>query len=175
MNKQLELVKEFQETFQQPILSKDQDISVERRKLKLALLFEELTELAEAYGLKGEMVNICEGYCSKEWEAENSEILNKVEVLDATGDLTYILAGTILENGQQEVFDNAFEDIHNSNMSKLCISMVEEVLTINKYHNENIEVYSKKLNEKYIGIFRKSDNKILKNINYKTVDLNKYI
>lgn len=124
MNKQLELVKEFQEAFQQPVLSKDQDISVERRKLRLALLFEELTELADAYGLERTFrEEICRksiNYRAVSTYGEDTNILDKVEVLDATGDLAYILAGTILENGQQEVFDDAFQDIHDSNMSKLC-------------------------------------------------------
>lgn len=191
MNKQLELVKEFQESFQQPTLTKNQDISIERRKLRLSLLFEELTELADAYGLKGTLFIITNKYGTDLLKGNkgpyedtnfenifNTNILNKVEVLDATGDLAYILAGTILENGQQKVFDSAFEDIHNSNMSKLCTidnpKEVEE--TVFKYLSEGVTTQARQLNKSnYVGIFRISDNKILKNINYKPVDLTKYI
>ena len=40
------------------------------------------------------------------------------EVLDALGDITYILAGTILNHGLKEVIDDAFSEIHRSNMAK---------------------------------------------------------
>lgn len=44
---------------------------------------------------------------------------NMIEVLDALVDRMYILLGTILEHGMQDVFDDAFAEVHSSNMSKL--------------------------------------------------------
>jgi predicted HAD superfamily Cof-like phosphohydrolase len=42
-----------------------------------------------------------------------------VEVADALGDQLYILCGTILAHGMQNVITDVFDEIHNSNMSKL--------------------------------------------------------
>ena len=56
---------------------------------------------------------------------ENGEYLeaakkgNVVEVADALGDMLYILCGTIIEHGMQNVIDDVFEEIHRSNLSKL--------------------------------------------------------
>jgi predicted HAD superfamily Cof-like phosphohydrolase len=176
INEQLELVSEFQNAFEQPILNKEDEIPVERRKLRLSLLFEELTELADAYGLEGYFEKLCFHNCNQDGVFnEDTNILNKKEVLDATCDLQYILSGTILENGQQNEFDSAFKDVHDSNMSKLCKGMKEAALTIQDYQSKGINVTYKKISKDLIAIIRESDNKILKNINYKPVNLNKYI
>ena len=42
-----------------------------------------------------------------------------VEVADALGDQLYILCGTILAHGMQNVITDVFDEIHKSNMSKL--------------------------------------------------------
>ena len=58
-------------------------------------------------------------------EEENNEYLNAalkgdyVEVADALGDELYVLLGTIIEHGMQDVIDMVFNEIHISNMSKL--------------------------------------------------------
>ena len=58
-------------------------------------------------------------------EEENNEYLDAalkggfVEVADALGDELYVLLGTIIEHGMQDVIQNVFEEIHRSNMSKL--------------------------------------------------------
>lgn len=56
---------------------------------------------------------------------ENGEYLEAAlsgdleQVADALGDMLYILCGTILEHGMQEVIEPVFEAIQKSNMSKL--------------------------------------------------------
>ncbi|MEN8927648.1 MAG: nucleoside triphosphate pyrophosphohydrolase family protein [Flavobacteriales bacterium] len=56
---------------------------------------------------------------------ENEEYLeaakanDMVEVADALGDMLYILCGTILSHGMQHKITEVFEEIQNSNMSKL--------------------------------------------------------
>ena len=50
-------------------------------------------------------------------EAANTNDL--VEVADALGDMLYILCGTILSHGMQHVIEEVFDEIQNSNMSKL--------------------------------------------------------
>jgi predicted HAD superfamily Cof-like phosphohydrolase len=42
-----------------------------------------------------------------------------IEVADALGDMLYILFGTIITHGMQDVIDEVFEEIQRSNMSKL--------------------------------------------------------
>ena len=42
-----------------------------------------------------------------------------VEILDALADIGYILAGTIINHGMQDIYDDAFDEVHRSNMAKL--------------------------------------------------------
>lgn len=44
---------------------------------------------------------------------------NLIEVADALGDQLYILIGTILRHGMQDIIEEVFNEIHSSNMSKL--------------------------------------------------------
>ena len=44
---------------------------------------------------------------------------NLVEVLDALADQLYIVYGTIISHGLQDVIEEAFDRVHKSNMSKL--------------------------------------------------------
>lgn len=50
-------------------------------------------------------------------EAANTGDL--VEVADALGDMLYILCGTMLTHGMQDKIVQVFDEIHQSNMSKL--------------------------------------------------------
>jgi len=56
---------------------------------------------------------------------ENDEYLQAcleediIGIADALGDQLYILCGTILKHGMQNVIENVFDEIHASNMSKL--------------------------------------------------------
>ena len=50
-------------------------------------------------------------------EAANANDL--VEVADALGDMLYILCGTILTHGMQHIIEEVFDEIQQSNMSKL--------------------------------------------------------
>ena len=58
-------------------------------------------------------------------DEENREYLeaaknnDMVEVADALGDMLYILCGTIITHGMQDIIDEVFEEIQRSNMSKL--------------------------------------------------------
>ncbi len=48
--------------------------------------------------------------------ANNNDI---IEVADALGDMLYILCGTIIEHGMQDIIEPVFDEIQKSNMSKL--------------------------------------------------------
>lgn len=54
---------------------------------------------------------------SEYWSACKDK--NKVEILDALVDQMYILCGTIVSHGMQNVFNEAFRRVHENNMSKL--------------------------------------------------------
>lgn len=138
MNNSLEKVKEFHETFSHPIGEED----VKTKCLRIALIFEELTELADASNCNKEMLRLCylhimkvtatknvvhntadlaesfERFC-EENSIKNSEESDKVEELDALCDLQYVLSGTVLTKGLHEVFDDAFNKVHENNMGKL--------------------------------------------------------
>lgn len=48
--------------------------------------------------------------------AQNNDL---VEVADALGDMLYILCGTMISHGMQDKIELVFNEIQNSNMSKL--------------------------------------------------------
>ncbi len=50
---------------------------------------------------------------------EAAQVGDVVEVADALGDMLYILCGTILQHGMQDVIEEVFTEIQRSNMSKL--------------------------------------------------------
>ena len=50
-------------------------------------------------------------------EAANNDDI--IEVADALGDMLYILCGTIIEHGMQNIIEDVFDEIQRSNMSKL--------------------------------------------------------
>ena len=97
MKEKLKAVEEFHKAFglgvqQKPIAKLDET----KLKLRFDLMAEENQEYIEA--------------------AQNNDL---VEVADALGDMLYILCGTILEHGMQHKIEEVFNEIQQSNMSKL--------------------------------------------------------
>jgi len=89
---------------------------------------------------------------------ENEEYLlacknnDLVEIADALGDIMYILCGSILSHGLQDVIEDIFEEIQRSNMSKLdnkgnpIYREDGKVLKSKKYFKPNIKAILKKNN-----------------------------
>lgn len=160
LNKTLEQVKEFHEVFGHPILETPQIPNENRSQLRVDLLQEELNELKEAI--------------------KNKDI---VEVADALADLQYVLNGAILEFGLANKFEALHDEVHRSNMSKVCSNKDEADKTIEFYKNKNVEATYKSVETFYLNdfekpptnftyiVYRKEDNKILKSINYSPADL----
>ena len=96
MQKQLAQVETFQRAFGQNVETQATLINKETAKLRYDLMKEENEEYLEA--------------------VENNDL---VEVLDALTDQLYILCGTILEHGMQNIIEKCFEEVNRSNMSKL--------------------------------------------------------
>ena len=91
-------------------------------------------------------------------------VINKIiDFLNCLNSITHIL-------GYEKVVQEAFDRVHISNMSKFCTTAEETYATIEKYARDNITIVCIVHKELYV-IHRESDNKVLKGINYKKVDL----
>jgi len=144
----LRQVADFHRTFKHPILTKPTIPDASRCKLRVALIAEELKELEEA-------------------------ILEKdiVEVADALCDIQYVLSGAILEFGLGEKFKALFDEVQRSNMSKACDSEKEAQDTVEYYRQKDgTECYYKEVEGKWL-VYRGSDNKTIKSVNYSPADL----
>jgi predicted HAD superfamily Cof-like phosphohydrolase len=147
----LNQVADFHKTFQHPIKESPGIPDLKRAKLRVDLIAEELKELEEAIA--------------------NNDF---VEVADALCDIQYVLAGAVLEFGLGEKFKELFDEVQRSNMSKACSSEEEAQQTIDHYKSKGTEAYFQKDEDKYL-IFRKEDNKTLKNINYSAADIKGFL
>lgn len=146
--KALNSVAEFHKTFKHPILDSPQIPSEDRCKLRVALIAEELKELEEAIADK-----------------------DLVEVADALCDIQYVLSGAILEFGLGERFKGLFDEVQRSNMSKTCKTMEEAEATQKFYMDKDgTESYVEESDGHFL-VYRKSDNKTLKSVNYSPADL----
>lgn len=171
-------VKEFMTTFGQPVFDKPTPLPEDRQKLRIALLFEELKEYAEASGLIYSFIEMCDKASADSHNMTqvhpHPTYVNQIEQLDALLDLQYVLLGAVHEHGFGEIFDAGFEEVHNSNMSKACQSEEEAVNTAANYLNQNVRV-------KYdpfklpIVVYREEDNKVLKSIDYKPAQLAQFL
>ena len=92
MEKQLKQVQEFHEKFLQDMNSIPELLSIEESRLRFKLMEEYLDA------------------------AKDEDI---VEILDACADQLYILCGTILKHGLQDMIIPAFNLVHANNMAKL--------------------------------------------------------
>lgn len=122
----IEQVQEFHETYGLPVEPQQTTGNQQTKDLRINLLQEELDELKEAL--------------------ENDDM---VETLDALIDLQYVLDGAFLSFGLQDVKNDAFEEVHRSNMSKL--------------------------GEDGKPIRRESDGKVMKGPNYFKPDMTQFI
>lgn len=135
MQKQLKQVEIFQRAFGQNVETQPTLIEKETAELRFKLMREENEEYLEA--------------------VENSDL---VEVVDALTDQLYILCGTILEHGMQNIIEKCFEEVQRSNMSKL------DDVGLPIINGEN-------------GVFDKTRpiGKILKSYNYSEPNLEQFI
>lgn len=96
MKQQIEKVAEFHRVFKQKDGIEPQLLSKNDFLLRHKLMAEENEEYLEA--------------CEQD---------DMVEIADALGDQLYILCGTILKHGMQNIIEDVFNEIQESNMSKL--------------------------------------------------------
>lgn len=148
----LNQVSQFHKTFKHPIEPEPTIPAAERCKLRVSLIAEELKELEEAIANK-----------------------DLVEIADALCDIQYVLSGAVLEFGLGEKFKSLFDEVQRSNMSKTCKSIEEAKATKAHYlATQGVESYIKQEGENYL-VYRSSDNKTLKSINYSPANLKKIL
>ncbi|MFN4087089.1 MAG: hypothetical protein ACK4LB_14205 [Spirosomataceae bacterium] len=140
-------VAEFHRTFHHPILNSPQIPPLERAKLRISLLSEELKEFQEA--------------------VENQDI---VEAADALCDLQYVLMGAVLEFGLGESFEELFNEVQRSNMSKACQNESEAKETVAFYEAKGTPCYYIADGDRFL-VYRTEDQKTLKNVHYSPADL----
>ncbi|MGB0384087.1 MAG: hypothetical protein ACPGWR_04605 [Ardenticatenaceae bacterium] len=126
MKEQLAKLREFHETFE-CYLEDEPTVQIPREvfEVRVKLFEEELAEYGEAY--------------------QDGDL---VEVADALTDMLYVLLGTFVTHGLQDVAINLFDEVHRSNMSKL---------------DENG------------GVVRRADGKVLKSALYSPPDLERIL
>lgn len=96
MKKQLDAVARFHKAFQQEDASWPKHLDKDGYELRHRLMAEENDEYLVA----------CKSH-------------DIVGIADALGDQLYILCGTILKHGLQHIIEDVFDEIQDSNMSKL--------------------------------------------------------
>ena len=145
-------VAEFHDTFNLPVEPSPCIPSEERCNLRINLIEEELKELKEAIA--------------------NNDL---IEVIDAFCDIQYVLSGAILEFGVGAKFKAFFDEVQRSNMSKVCHSLEEAEKTQDYYkRNKATESHIVKKGDHFL-VYRNSDGKVLKSINYSPADLRKIL
>ncbi len=139
----------------------------EIRQLRIALLFEELQELAEAGDVQGSFMSLCQEAHTKLLAAdvEDGDNVDKVEELDAICDIEYLLNGKKLTSGLASVFEEAFELVHRNNMDKGHISYEAAIKTSEKRGGAKIRTSRGRF------LVHREDGKLLKPWNHEKVDL----
>ena len=101
---------------------------------------------------------------------------NITEVLDALCDITYVSLGNgAMLHGLKDKVWPAYQEVQASNLSKACSSEEEAQETVRVRSAEQKEpCHYEKVGEYYI-VYRSSDRKVMKNINYFRPDLSKFL
>ena len=90
-----------------------------------------------------------------------------------------MLSGAVLEFGLGEKFVELFNEVHESNMSKTCDNERQAKETVDLYSEKGVETYYESVVDskgfKKYNIYRKLDQKVLKNKDYKPANLKKIL
>ena len=148
----LNQVAEFHQTFKHPVVEQPAIPDEKRCQLRISLLSEELKELEDA--------------------VHQQDITS---IADALCDIQYVLSGAVLEFGLGQKFSALFDEVQRSNMSKACHSQAEAEATMQYYlDRDGTQSYYQEHNGLYL-VYRQSDNKTLKSINYSPPNLEKIL
>jgi len=148
----LNSVKKFHDLFNAYVWDAPAIPTKEMAEFRIRLLQEELDELKEAVA--------------------NDDL---VEAADALTDIQYVLSWAVLAFGMQNIFNELFEEVQFSNMSKACKTLEEAEATVTYYQTErDTEWYIKQQWELFL-VYRKSDDKVLKSVKYHPANLESII
>lgn len=100
---------------------------------------------------------------------------NIIEVFDALLDITYVgLGNGALVFGLKDKMLEGYAEVQASNMSKICNTVAEAEETVKLRSEQQGEpCHYEESNGKYV-VYRTSDNKVMKSINYFRPDLGKF-
>lgn len=125
-------------------------------------------------------INDCMNLVREEINETEEAILNNEfpEFIDGIADSIYVLYGMAARVGVD--MDEVFDEVHYSNMSKICKTEEEAKTTVESYqgHKTYQDVYyTKVINDDTIFYVVKDRvlNKVLKSINWKPFDIKKFI
>ena len=97
-----------------------------------------------------------------------------VEILDAICDLMYVAVGNAtMVFGLKDKLIPAYAEVQASNMSKSCASEEEAKATVEERSKEHGECYYRQVGDRYV-VYRKSDDKVMKSINYFAPNLEQF-
>ena len=149
----VEQVEEFNKTFNKPNNYEPTIPEEKEWKFVYNFILEELEEYREA--------------------CERGDI---VEILDALCDITYVSIGngTMLHGLKSKIWP-AYQEVQASNMSKACKTEEEAILTVSQRSEEQGQAchFEKVAEGRYI-VYRTSDRKVMKSINYFAPNLEKF-
>jgi len=100
---------------------------------------------------------------------------NIIEVLDALCDITYVSLGNCaMLHGLKDKIWSAYQEVQASNLSKACSSEEEAQETVRVRSAEQKEPCHYEQVGEYFIVYRTSDKKVMKNINYFRPDLTQF-
>jgi predicted HAD superfamily Cof-like phosphohydrolase len=101
---------------------------------------------------------------------------NIVEVLDALCDITYVSLGNgAMLHGLKDKVWPAYQEVQASNLSKACTSKKEAQETVRvRSEEQKTPCHYEKVGRYYI-VYRSSDKKVMKSINYFKPDLSQFL
>lgn len=115
-------------------------------------------------------------FIKEETEELEEAIANRdiIEVLDAICDLLYVAIGNAtMVFGLKDKLIDAFNEVQASNMSKACSSYEEALDTAEVRSREHGPCVIREVGDKYV-VYRKSDDKVMKSINYFAPNLKQF-
>ena len=100
---------------------------------------------------------------------------NIIEIFDALLDITYVgLGNGALVFGLKDKMLDGYAEVQASNMSKICNTVAEAEETVKLRSEQQGEpCHYEESNGKYV-VYRSSDNKVMKSINYFRPDLSQF-
>lgn len=97
-----------------------------------------------------------------------------VGVLDALLDITYVgLGNGAMVFGLKDRIWEGYQEVQASNLSKTCAAYEEAMETCAVRAKEHGDCYTKQVGDRWV-VYRQSDNKVMKSINYFKPNLKKF-